>query len=239
MAISNHTPCSGLLATGAGPGYFQGYSEWIPWKKILSEKAATEVRQRRPRNAQSDILEFLSESAGLCELEWDQSLSPSPYRLLRMLQVRGYAYSMVGACHLGTWNIYIDKFLEFYAAEVSEHFRAPSLGEAEAADKVAMTEIFNLCFGGATLDDVVSSVVLDCDILRHLLMPRPKVAKADKPPACGFGGEETEDETTCHKAMEGVCNDPNCRWSHVCNVCVAHPSIFPWIAPRSVRVVSD
>ena len=77
-------------------------------------------------------------------------LSPSPFRLQQMLTVRGHAYAMSGAGHLGSWSLYVAHFMEFYAAPAGEHFRAPNLSEAEEADQQATREIFSLCISGAT-----------------------------------------------------------------------------------------
>ena len=52
--------------------------------------------------------------------------SPSPFRVQGLLQVRAHAFAMVDACHLGSWALYIARFLEYYKADVGEHFRPPT-----------------------------------------------------------------------------------------------------------------
>ena len=69
--------------------------EWLPWKKLLSEKAALELHSRRPRSAKEDAFEqLLLNAGGGFDEEWDMDLSPSPFRLQQMLTVRGHAYAM-------------------------------------------------------------------------------------------------------------------------------------------------
>ncbi|CAE7342270.1 CELA2A, partial [Symbiodinium sp. CCMP2456] len=60
--------------------------------------------------------------------------------------------------------------------EASQEIRAKR-AEAEEADLAALTEVFNLCFDGASLDDALNHVVVERDLLRHLLMPQPKTQK--------------------------------------------------------------
>ena len=108
-----------------------------------------------------------------------------------------------------------------------DSFRAPSLAEAEVADKVALQEIFTLCLRGAKLDDAISTVVLDRDMLRHLLAPRPKLptllnsgAKRGRDVNDRKGNKQKKPRTgECHKAMEGKCRDENCPCSHKCALC--------------------
>ena len=47
----------------------------------------------------------------------------------------------------------------------------PTGAEAEEADRAALAEVFNLCFDGTSLDDAVNHVVVERDLLRHLLKP--------------------------------------------------------------------
>ena len=124
-----------------------------------------------------------------------------------------------------------------YAAPAGKHFRAPNLSEAEEADQQAIREIFSLCFSGAaTLDDAITSVVVDRDMLRHLLVARPKMPKAVKTPRkeestplkrrlAPFGKDARQQTTKkprsgeCFDWMDGKCRDPNCRWKHECARC--------------------
>ena len=59
-------------------------------------------------------------------LRQSSELSPSPFRVQGLLQVRAHAFAMVDACHLGSWALYIARFLEYYKADVGEHFRPPT-----------------------------------------------------------------------------------------------------------------
>ena len=52
--------------------------------------------------------------------------------------------------------------------------------EAEEADRTAMGEVFALCFAGHALEDALSHVAVDRDILRHLVCERPKGPKVEK-----------------------------------------------------------
>ena len=129
---------------------------------------------------------------------------------------------MVGAAHLGSWQLYNNKFLEYYTKDVGEHFRFPNVSEAEEADQQAMREIFSLCFNGVNLDDALSSVAVDRDMLRQLLFPRPKLSlkprekeplkrsrPGDKP---GSGGNAKHLKNgECFHWCEGKCKNEPCK----------------------------
>ena len=143
----------------------QKAGEWLPWRKVLSERATLDARGHKQRSSREEALDKLL--GGPAEEELEQELSPSPFRLQTLLTVRGHAYAMCGAGHLGSWSLHVSRFLEFYAATVGEHFRPPNLAEAEEAEQQTTREIFSLCFSGASLDDAISSVVVDRDMLRQ------------------------------------------------------------------------
>ena len=95
--------------------------DWIPWKRLLSEKAAIAVK------------------------EWHRELFGAPYAVQAILQVRANAYVMLGAAHLTSWAMYNARFLEYYTKDPAEHFRYMSVAEAEESDQQALREIFGLC----------------------------------------------------------------------------------------------
>ena len=43
-----------------------------------------------------------------------------------------------------------------------------------------LEEVFQLCFSGHTLDDALTNIVVDRDMLRHVLVERPKILKAER-----------------------------------------------------------
>ena len=63
-------------------------------------------------------------------------------------RTRAHAYVMVGAGHLHSWTVYAKVFISYYSKRPTDQFRGPNVVEAEEADKVAMEEIFSLCFSG-------------------------------------------------------------------------------------------
>ena len=78
---------------------------WIPWKRLLSKKAALDVQARRATRKR-DMAEVVAEAAGLCSDEWDLDLSASPYKVQTLLSVRAHAYAMPEAGqagHLRSW----------------------------------------------------------------------------------------------------------------------------------------
>ena len=158
--------------------------DWIPWKKLLSEKMAAAMRGRRKPEPAEAFMEALACGAGFYEEQYDLELSSAPYQVLALLQVRSHAYAMLEACHLGSWALYNSRFMEYYTRDCGDHFRFLTVSEAEEADQLALREVFGLCYAGSSLDDALSTVAVDRDMLRHLLMPRPKVAKQprDKEP---------------------------------------------------------
>ena len=89
--------------------------EWLPWRRILSE-------DRVP--------------------EWDLEIAGAALR--HLLETRSHAFAMVGACHLHSWVVYVKKFLSLYARKPSDMFRAPTVPEAEMADRAVLDEVFQL-----------------------------------------------------------------------------------------------
>ena len=71
--------------------------------------------------------------------------------------------------------------MHFYARKPAEHFRPLSVLEAEAADRVVLEEVFQLCFSGHTLSDALSHVIVDRDMLRHVLVEKPKISNPRLP----------------------------------------------------------
>ena len=65
-------------------------------------------------------------------------------------------------------------------ANLQTCFVPPTVYEAEMADRAVLDEVFQLCFSGHSLDDALAHVVVDRDMLRHVLVERPKVVKAEK-----------------------------------------------------------
>ena len=126
-------PCMSLLNM-IHAQKLQGAWEWISWKKLLSEQAACAVKGHRSCEAKDRFVEALVQGAGLCEEQWDKELPAAPFQVQALLQVRSFAFAMVGACHLGSWNLYVPKFMDFYTADPGEHFRFPTVQEAEQAD---------------------------------------------------------------------------------------------------------
>eukprot|EP00435_Cladocopium_sp_Y103_P069545 s709_g33.t1 len=150
--------------------------DWVPWKKVLSEKVASTLKEGKNPIYSLEALMLAS-----CQEDvLDRDISSAPYPILQRLQVRAHAYAMVGSGHLGSWNLYNSRFMKFYTNDPGPHFRFCTAQEAEEADQCALREVFGLCFAGATLDDALSTVAVDRDMLRSLLMPRPKL---EKPPA--------------------------------------------------------
>lgn len=207
----------------------QGAYDWIPWKKLLSEKAASLVKGRKPVDVKDRFVEALAFGVGLCDEEWDREIPAAPYRVRELLQVRANCYAMVGACHLGNWALYAQKFMEFYTMEPGTHCRYPNIQEAEDADQAALREVFRLCYGGATLDDALATVAIDRDMLRQLLQPRPKLlqaAKGDREPLKRKKGAKPEAASgtglgECFLWRRGKCNRANCKFNHACGNCGA------------------
>lgn len=200
--------------------------DWIPWNKLLSEKAAAAVKGRRKVEPQAAFMEALASGAGFYEEQYDKELSSAPYQVQAVLQVRAHAYAMVKACHLGSWALYNTRFMEYYTREGGEHYRFLTAAEAEEADQLAMREVFGLCYSGASLDDALNTVAVDRDMLRHLLMPRLKILKplSDKEPLKRkfkkpAAGLEEEVNGECFAWRIGKCTRKSCRFNHSCANC--------------------
>ena len=152
--------------------------EWLPWKRVLSEEQALEVRGRKNASGHGELLDLFAAAAGIQHEEWDMDLGASALRVQNLLDTRAHAYVMCGSGHLHSWSVYTKRFLHFYTKKPAEHFRPPSIQEAEAADRAIMNEVFQLAFAGNKLDDALHHVVVERDMPRLLLIERPKVPKA-------------------------------------------------------------
>lgn len=206
--------------------------EWLPWKRLLSEDALLEMKGRRSQASGNELqlVQALECAAGVYREEWDLDLGPSAMRVQHLLETRSHAYVMCGAGHLGHWNVYVKKFMGYYCKRPSDGFRPPSVQEAEAADRVAMEEAFGLCFGGHDLNDALNHVSMDRDLLRHLLVEKPKVSSRPplKRPAPFPGGKTRPDKPDkdkrprngeCWGWREGRCTNSSCKFKHECAKC--------------------
>ena len=102
-----------------------------------------------------------------------------------ILETQGNACTVCSACHLGSWHTRVMKFMSYYTRRPTESMRPPcppTSTEAEEADRAALAEVFNLCFDGTSLDDGLNHVVLERDLLRHLLLLQPKTQKQPTAP---------------------------------------------------------
>ena len=89
-----------------------------------------------------------------------------------------------------------------------------------------MDEVFSLCFAGQTLDDALHHVTVDRDMLRHLLVEKPKVnarppLKRPTPPAVPKlpGKEKRPRNGECWGWREGRCSNPLCKFKRECAKC--------------------
>ena len=204
--------------------------EWIGWKRLLSEKQWQAMKSRKSGDTKDRFIEALALGVGLEDDQWDRDLPAAPFQVQTMLQVRNFAYAMVGACHLGSLSMYSQRFIEYYTAEPGDNARYPTVQEAEQADHAALQEVFNLCYNGANLDDALCTVAVNRDMLRQLLCPRPKLPRAvkvDRPPLKrrapqGAGSDAGNPNGECFDDWrKGKCTRAKCRYLHSCAMCGA------------------
>ena len=178
-----------------------------------------------------DGLSVWAAAVGLQTEEWDLELGASAMRVQQLLETRAFAHAMVGAGHLHSWVVYTKKFLQFYCKKSSEFFRPPNVLEAEASDRAAMEEVFQLCFAGHSLDDALHNVAVDRDLLRHLLVEKPRVpklnvAKWEREPLKRKKGAKPEADSgagmgECFLWRQGKCKRAVCKFNHACGLCGA------------------
>ena len=102
------------------------------------------------------------------------------------------------------------------------HFRFCAAQEAEEADQCAVREVFGLCYSGASLDDALSTMTIDRDMLRSLLMPRPKIEKPpSREPREPLKRKQPKRRPTgeCFKWIAGECKQRQCKFKHKCATC--------------------
>ena len=229
-------PAMGLLQAIKGQ-CAGGHWEWIPWKRLLSEAAAQEVRAKK--SVDDDLLHLVADSMGVSRDERSGEVSGSAFRIQCVLETRGNAFVMCGACHLGSWATYVKKFLAHYTRKTVDYLRPPSGAEAEEADRAAVQAIFDLCFDGANMDDAIHEIVVVKDLLRHHLVPQPKVLRTEQKPkpvegkGQGKGNKRRAAPTgpdsgiagkrprtgECWQWIQGNCAEASCRYKHACAKC--------------------
>ena len=181
-----------------------------------------------------------SSSDGPAPDEWDMELAGAALRVQQTLESRAHAFATVPA-----WVVCTKKFMVLYACKPSDMFRAPTAQEAEAADRLVLEEVFQLCFSGHALDDALTNIVVDMDMLRHVPVERPKILKAERekaqvrpPPtpsglsplprkteskrqlgSAGLGHQKRVRNGECWLWVDGKCANRQCRFKHACAVC--------------------
>ena len=208
----------------------------------VSKECVGQMRDRKSGSTPVELVDVLAEAAGLVQDELDIDLGGSIYRVEKLLLVRARSYCMAGACHLSSWMTYIHAFMNLYTKKPPEGFWAPNVKEAEEADKVAICTIFELVFDGASHDDAISTVVCNRSMLRALLVPQVKVAKASAKVASSILGptgplslQDHKRRNTgaelnhgkrpkvglCHGWQEGICScsEQDCKFQRKCSIC--------------------
>ena len=161
--------------------------------------------------------------AGAQTEQWDQELSPSPCRVQGLLQVRAHAFAMVDAFPLGSWALYIARFLEYYTADVRERFRAPAVAEAEERLRCKR------CTAYATPERhwmipfrQLLWIVISCDICSPLSPAAedvpPSPTKRRRPAASPVKATKPR-LGECFKWMDGKRSDRDCPYKHYCARC--------------------
>ena len=105
-----------------------------------------------------------------------EEVGASPFKVEKLLYVRGHAYSMLGCGHPHFWHEY------FRSSWVCTR-RLRLKGTAMPNVKVAMAEFFELLLNGTTADDALHTILKECDVLRRLLCCPPKLPRRAKGPA--------------------------------------------------------
>ena len=94
--------------------------------------------------------------------------------------------------------------------------------EAEEARSVRRARSVWLCYSGASLDDALSTMTIDRDMLRSLLMPRPKIEKPpSREPREPLKRKQPKRRPTgeCFKWIAGECKQRQCKFKHKCATC--------------------
>ena len=113
--------------------------EWTPWRKIISETAAVKLYDKKKYSKPTDAWEYVAQCAGWGQDELEE-VSASPFKVEKLLYVRGHAYGMLGCGHPHSWHEYIAQFIGLYSETPSEGYRMPK-GEGSAGGRPS-------CHGG-------------------------------------------------------------------------------------------
>lgn len=198
---------------------------WIPWRRILSEEQAIRQQERRG-STKMDLLDVVAHAAGLSEDQMEVEVAASPYKLRNLLSVRSHAFAMCGFGHLGCWAEYVDAFMAAYTQLPPEHFRAPSVQEAEEVDRQVLVEVFKKVFKGSSMDDALRVVIREREAFRVRLVCLPRVPKSVaaqpvklKPKEQNKRARNEDANGECFSRRKGLCKRLDCKFAHACATC--------------------
>ena len=135
----------------------------------LASGFAHDVCGCKNASGNAELLDLFAATAGVQREESDMDLGASAPRVQNLLDTRANAFVMCKSGHLRSGAVYTKRFLLFHTKRPAEHFRP--------ADRAIMREVFQLVFAGRSVDDALHHVVVERDMLRLLLIERPKVPK--------------------------------------------------------------
>ena len=186
------------------------FFEWLPWRRILSEEQLLEVKARRSR----------STSDGPAPDEWDMELAGAALRVQQTLETRAHAFAMVSACHLHSWVVSRRSLWPYMLENLLRCFGHPQYKKPKLQIVLSLKKCFSCAY-----------IVVDRDMLRHVLIERPKVLKAERVPrrtggkrqlgSAGLGRQAPKRVRNgeCWLWVDGKCANPNCRFKHEYAVC--------------------
>ena len=120
---------------------------------------------------------------------------------------------MSGAGHLGHCFACVKRFMGFYTVGDPQKASVPLQCMTEAADRAAMDEVFSL----GRPDDALNHVAVDQDMLRHLLVEKPKATAAGSQAASGQG--EAPAQWRVLRLARGPLQQPLCKFKPECAKC--------------------
>ena len=160
--------------------------KWIPWKFRMTQLASDEAVMRRP--SKQARLETLNLTSLLMDDPPTMEIGNNVMgisTIQRIMSVHDTALAMSGTAHLARLKHYTTKFLGFLQTRLEPDcsLRVPTVLEAQQADRVFWTNIFNLVLEKDwSVDDAIYEYSEIRAEMAALLQPRAKMPPMPKTP---------------------------------------------------------
>ena len=225
--------------------------KWVPWSLRLSQHQHDAHTSQRPKKMAKletlSVQDLILDDVPSRELPAQLGIG----QLTQILTLQAVAIALCKGAHLHVLKSYVAKFVRLatHRYEPDSNLRSPNTAEMQAADHEIWNKIADLYnLRSWTLDDAIYELTEVRGDIEALLQPRPQqkqVSMSVAPKGKGKGTkgkskgkykgqsppkqqwltkmyQDGKDHTLCLRYNQGLCHDPNCRYTHACCVAVGN-----------------